>query len=154
METGYCVTGGSRRSRAASVSSRPASRVSLSMTVSITSALSRLPNEVVVQNKKDAQQGVPLLTSCFLCSCGMLHEGISQRSPQNAPRVGWRTNVGSARVQSGGPHVLVGQTVRANDTGFRKLTRQMFDIGNGGSLHVQNGNTRNMFFDAIAQFAQ
>jgi hypothetical protein len=43
--------------------------------------------------------------------------------------------------------------VGANDSGFGKLTRQMFDIGNGGGLHIQNGNTRNVLFDAISQFA-
>jgi hypothetical protein len=123
------------------------------MTVSIASALSRLPDRSSFQNKKDAHKASLFIYRYFLCSCGVVHDGISQCSPQNAPRVGWRTNVGGARVQRGCPHVFVRQTVGANDSGFGKITRQMFDIGNGGGLHIQNGNTRNMLCYAIAQFA-
>src|SRR5580704_13488646 len=42
----------------------------------------------------------------------------------------------------------------ANDTGFGKLTGQVFHIGNRSCLHVQNSNTRTVFGDAGAQFPQ
>src|SRR5580692_6882903 len=42
----------------------------------------------------------------------------------------------------------------ANDTGFGKLTGQVFHIGNRSCLHVQNCNTRTVFGNAGAQFPQ
>jgi hypothetical protein len=48
MDTGCCVAGGSRRSSAASLSSRPASKVSLGMTVSIASGTVVLEDTMVV----------------------------------------------------------------------------------------------------------
>src|SRR5271166_5672092 len=154
METGCWVVDGSRRSNAASVICRPASRVSLSMTVSIASALWSLRPRTRSKAKRTPGKASLAGWGRFLRGCGLRHGGIPERGADDAMRVRRRADIGSAGAQRRCPHIFVGQAMGANDAGFRKLTRKALDIGKRSRFHIQDGNARTMFGNAGSQFVQ
>jgi len=85
----------------------------------------------------------------------VLRQGdVLQSGSQDASRVRRRIYIDSAGIHRSCPHILIGQAMRANDAGFRKLTRKVLDIGYRSCFHVKDSDAGTVFGDAAAQLSQ
>src|SRR5579863_1125811 len=140
MELGWQLAAGSNRSSAASASVRPVSRVSLSMTVSITSG-------------GETYGSAPVETRTRLClrNRRVPIAGSTQCRAHDARNVSRRTHVGSSGLQSGRPHFFVGYTMGTHDAGTRKIVRKMLDFRQRSGFNIQDGDIGAVFRHAITQ---
>src|SRR5262252_1879092 len=90
------------------------------------------------QTKKDAYSVLEGLRNYGLRGNGVRQGSRTLRRAQNAATIAGRDDIGSASIESGGPHLFVCQAMRANNAGAGKLPRKTFDILDRGQLHVQN----------------
>jgi len=108
MELGWRLAAGNKRSSVASASVRPASRVSLSMTVSITRGWDFSAEQPfiagIAEKKMHGERG----DYPYLGGCEMLLADVALGRAHNARDVICRAHVGCSSLQGRGPQGFIG----------------------------------------------